>query len=125
MVIDGTCSEEQDLTVSVPQGSCAGANIFNLYCAPLEEVVTPSLKINRFADDHSIQDSFKASNRKAELDSANTIQNCMVNIKNWMDQVRLKMNPSKTRVYLLWPSKAISQMHGKHYPSSRRLNPKK
>ena len=47
MVIDGTYSEEQDLTISVPQGSCAGVNIFNLYCAPLEEVVTPSLKISR------------------------------------------------------------------------------
>ena len=54
VVIDGTCSEEQDLTVSVQQGSCAGANIFNLYCAPLEEVITPSLKISGFADDHSI-----------------------------------------------------------------------
>ena len=72
VVIDGTCSEEQDLTVSVPQGSCAGANIFNLYCAPLEKVVTPSLKISGFADNHSIRDSFKASNRKAELDSTNT-----------------------------------------------------
>ena len=108
VVIEGTYSEEQDLTISVPQGSCTGANIFNLYSAPLEEVVTPSLKISRFVDDHSIRDSFKASNRKAELDSINTIQNCMINIKNWMDQVRLKMNPSNTEfIYFGHPRQLV------------------
>ena len=111
VVIEGTYSEEQDLTVSVSQGSCTGVNIFNLYCAPLEEVVTPSLKISGFVDDHSIKDSFKASNRKAELDSVNTIQNCMINIKNWMDQVRLKMNLSKTEfIYFGHPRQLVKCM---------------
>ena len=54
VITDGTYSQEQDLEVSVPQGSCVGANIFNLYCAPLEEVIHPGLKISGFADDHSI-----------------------------------------------------------------------
>ena len=54
VVIDGTYSEEQNLTVSIPQGSCAGANIFNLYCAPLEEVIPSNLHISGFTDDHSI-----------------------------------------------------------------------
>ena len=30
--INGTYSSERDFDVSVPQGSCAGASIFNLYC---------------------------------------------------------------------------------------------
>ena len=55
VVTEGTYSQEQDLEVSVPQGSCAGANIFNLYCAPLEEVVHPGLKISGFVDDHSMR----------------------------------------------------------------------
>ena len=63
VVIDGTYSEEQNLTISVPQGSCMGANIFNLYCAPLEEVIPCSLQISGFVDNHSIRDSFKAGNR--------------------------------------------------------------
>ena len=96
VVTDGTYSQEQDLEVSVPQGSCVGANIFNLYCAPLEDIVHPGLKISGFADDHSIRDSFKASNRRAELQTITNLQHCMLNIKQWMDQARLKMNPSKT-----------------------------
>ena len=95
LLSNGTYSEEQNLTVSVPQGSCAGANIFNLYCAPLEEVIPSDLQISGFADDHSIRDSFKADNRWEELDSKGSIQECMIRIKNWMDQTRLKMNPAK------------------------------
>ena len=33
VTIDGKYSREVNLDVSVPQGSCAGANIFNLYCS--------------------------------------------------------------------------------------------
>ena len=32
VVVNGTYSKEKDLVVSVPQGNCVGANIFNLYC---------------------------------------------------------------------------------------------
>ena len=36
-------SKEHNLEVSIPQGSCAGAGLFNLYCAPLEDVVPQDL----------------------------------------------------------------------------------
>ena len=108
VVVDGTYSEEQNLTVSVPQGSCARANIFNLYCAPLEEVIPSNLQISGFAADHSIRDSFKADNRREELNSKGSIQKCMISIKNWMDQTRLKMNPAKTEfIYFGHPKQLI------------------
>ena len=96
VVIDGKYSREVNLDLSIPQGSCAGANIFNLYCSPLQEVVPPNLHINGFADDHSITDSFKANNRQQEFEVKHQQEQCMLNIKQWMDQTRLKMNPSKT-----------------------------
>ena len=51
VTINGKESSERDLTVSVPQDSCAGANIFNLYCSPLHEVIPPDLQLSGFADD--------------------------------------------------------------------------
>ena len=107
VVIKGTYSEEQDLTVRQLH-----------WCKHLQPVLCPigggchtQLKNKQVADDHSIRDSFKASNRKAELDSINTIQNCMINIKNWMDQVRLKMNPSKTEfIYFGHPRQLVKCM---------------
>ena len=62
VVTEGTYSCEKNLTVSVPQGSCVGAAIFNLYCLPLEEVVPKDLQLSSFADDHSIRNTFKAGN---------------------------------------------------------------
>ena len=66
VVTEGVYSHEKDLTVSVPQGSCAGAAIFNLNCSPLEEVVPLDLQLSGFADDHSIRNTFKANDRAAE-----------------------------------------------------------
>ena len=95
VTINGKNSSDKDLSVSVPQGSCAGANIFNLYCSPLHKVIPPDLQLSGFADDHSVRISFKASNREEEFNTVTSMEACMLNIKNWMDEMRLKMNPSK------------------------------
>ena len=59
-------------------------------------MVPSDLQISSFADDHSIKKSFKANNRHQELEVKEQKEWCMLNIKQWMDQMRLKMNPSKT-----------------------------
>ena len=94
--MNGTYSKERNLNVSVPQGSCAGVNIFNLYCSPLQEVVSPGLKLSGFADDHSVRKTFKANSREEEHGTITELESCLLSIKKWMDEMRLKMNPSKT-----------------------------
>ena len=89
-------SKEHNLEVSVPQGSCAGAGLFNLFCAPLVDVVPQDLQLSGFADDHSIRRSFKAGDRQSEWATKDTMEACMLKIKHWMDTMCLKMNPSKT-----------------------------
>ena len=42
---------------------------------------------------------------KEELETFAIIEESMLDIKSWMDQVRLKMNKSKTEfIYFGWPS---------------------
>ena len=96
VAVNGVCSKDRDLTVSVPQGSCAGANIFNLYCSPLQDVVPKDLQLSSFADDHSVRKTFKAGDTREETTTISKLESCLLSIKQWMDQVRLKMNPSKT-----------------------------
>ena len=96
VAVNGVYSKEHNLDVSVPQGSCAGANIFNLYCSPLQDVVPKGLQLSGFADDHSVRKSFKASNRQEERATNTSLETCLLSIKNWMDEARLKMNPAKT-----------------------------
>ena len=89
-------SDEKQLTYSVPQGSCSGAYLFNLYCSTLNDIIPSDLHLSGFADDHSVRKEFRANDRNAELQTKEEIEECMVNIRSWMDGVRLKMNSAKT-----------------------------
>ena len=95
VTVNGAHSKERDLEVSVPQGSCVGVNIFNLYCLPLQDVVPDDLQLSGFADDHSVRKAFKAGNTNEEISTIAKLESCLLSIKQWMDQARLKMNPSK------------------------------
>ena len=96
VTVNGVYSKDRDLTVSVPQGSCVGANIFNLYCSPLQDMLPDDLQLSGFADDHSVRKTFKAGNTDEETTTISKLESSLLSIKQWMDQARLKMNPSKT-----------------------------
>ena len=67
VAVNGKYSEEKQLTYSIPQGSCSGANLFNVYCSMFNDVVPLDLHLNGFAGDHSVRKKFKANGRSAEL----------------------------------------------------------
>ena len=58
--VKGSTSTLQPLEFSVPQGSCGGPVLYSAYASTLRLVVSPPLNLNGFADDHSINISFKA-----------------------------------------------------------------
>ena len=95
-VINGRYSEEKQLTYSVPKVSCSGAYMFNLYCSMLNDVVPLDLHLSGFADEHSVRKEFKANDRSTDLQTKKEVEDCMVDVRSWMDQVRLKMNSAKT-----------------------------
>ena len=105
--IRGT-SQPRQLDYSVRLGSVQGAFLFIAYASTLDLVVQPSgLKLNGFVDDHSICTTFKPSklDHKEELDTIANIEDTMLDIKSWMDQVCLNLNESKTEfIYFRWPS---------------------
>ena len=80
----------------MPQGSCSGAYLFNLYCSTLNDIIPSDLHLSGFVDDHAVRKEFRANGRNVELQTKEKIKECMVNIRQWMDQVRLKMNSAKT-----------------------------
>ena len=48
-------SSRQNLPFSVPQGSHAGIQLFNLYCSSIQDIVNPPLTLLGFADDHTVE----------------------------------------------------------------------
>ena len=84
-MISDKYSKPHGLDVSVPQGSCASASIFNLHCSTLHEIVPSDLTLSGFADDHSIRRSFKADSTTDETETTQTLEECMLKFKSWMD----------------------------------------
>ena len=62
----------------------------------LNDVVPLDLHLSAFTDDHSIRKEFKADDRSAELQTKNEVEECAIDVRSWMDQVRLKMHSAKT-----------------------------
>ena len=67
---------EQNLPFSVPQWSCAGAQIFNLYFSTVQEVC-------RW---HIVEDKFKADHHEDEVRCIYVLEKCVVDLKVWMDK---------------------------------------
>ena len=95
--VNKSCSKLQDLTFSIPQGSCAGPVLYLVYASTIEDVIPPHICLHGYADDHDMKNEFDASNR---MDETITINSHLVSttddIKIWMDENHLKMNGAKT-----------------------------
>ena len=119
-------SEPSQLKCSVPQGSIQAAFLFISYASTLDEIVK-DIKLNGFADNHSVRKTFKPDQLEhhQELNTIAVIEKSMLDIKSWMDGVRLKMNNSKTKfIYFGGPrqlEKCISQINinGEQIPRSQ------
>ena len=94
-------SLKQNLPHSVPQGSFAGAQLFNLYCSTIQEMVNPPLTLHGFADDHTFGNKFKPGNCGEKARCMYELEKCAADLKVWMNDNRLKMNNDKT-VHSLW-----------------------
>ena len=100
VVIDnGHYSKEHNLEVSIPQGSCAGVNIFkSVTVPPLQDVVPNDLHLSGFVDDHAVSErNSKQEMPHKEINTKCSVKSCMLNIKCWHGHSAcLKMNPAKT-----------------------------
>ena len=69
------------------------------------------LILNGFADDHSVRKTFKPEklDHCQELNTIAVIEKSMLDIKSWMDAVRLKMNNSKTEFIYFGGSKQLEK----------------
>ena len=94
-------SSSRDLPFSVPQGSCAGAQLFNLFCSSIQDIVGPPLTLHGFADDHTVENRFKPGDYGDEVRCMDELQKCVTDLKVWMNENRLKMNNNKTKCIIL------------------------
>ena len=109
-------SSERSLECTVLQGSCGGPVLYSVYASSLQTEIPVSIRLNAFADDHSLNYAFKANNREQEAETMNCLEQCICNVNRWMNQNRLKMNTDKTEFILFG-----SQQH-LHKCSTKNIN---
>ena len=85
--INGKTSAQREIFCSVPQGSCAGTTIFNVYTSTLVGEMPDTLPMIGFADDHAENKSFRAKSHEEEEETIAVIKNSMKKVKSCMDAV--------------------------------------
>ena len=80
--IEGNMSAEKPVTFSVPQGSVAGPILFNYYVGSLRKCIKhDGVTINRFADDHTLHNSYRAGDSSAEINSIRIFEDSLCSVK--------------------------------------------
>ena len=85
------------LRYGVPQGSVLGPILFILYTQPLSNVIKYPVFHQIYADDTQI---YKSCRPSEIVDTFNSIEQCILNVKTWMLHNKLQMNDDKTEAIL-------------------------
>jgi hypothetical protein len=98
ILIDGSRSTETNLCFGVLQGSVLGLILITLYTTPLGNIANKfGLQYHLYADDTQLYVSFKPSDTESIQSTIGKIEQCYIEIKQWMDNNMLKLNGDKTK----------------------------
>ena len=108
VLIGQSLSDSHEVQFGVPQGSVLGPILFNIYIRSLFDVIKVcGFSTSGYADDNNAHQSFALH---FQYDLVNVqLPNLMSQIKHWMDEHFLKINPDKTEIIAFLPENMRSK----------------
>ena len=101
--INNKCSNDISLSFGVPQGSVLGPPLYTLYTVPLGRIIRKhSLNYHFYADDTQLYLSIQPNDIN---DLVFKMEACILEVKEWMHDNKLKLNDDKTEIILINPKK--------------------
>ena len=95
--IPGTLSDSLSLDWGVPQGSCLGPLLYIIYSSKLFHIIARHLPDSHsYADDSQLYLSFRRDQLSSQQDAIIAMQNCIKDIRVWMEHDKLLLNDEKT-----------------------------
>ncbi len=103
VVLNGTTrSNVSVLKYGVPQGSCLGPILFTEYASTLFQVIHGHLEdVHGYADDHQVYLAFSPDCTVSQFGAVECMENCLLDVKQWMLANKLKMNDAKTEFIII------------------------
>ena len=110
--VNGSFSKKFGLDCGVPQGSCLGPLLFNVYASKLFDIVSRHLlDVHCYVDDSQLYLSFSPNSSASQEPAVNAMECCIREIRNWMRQGKLMLNADKTEFIIIRTRQQLAKIN--------------